>query len=185
MTHRDHIEQLITKDQIKQAIDEFMNGVTASNQHEMRDSLIILSSQFVGNETDRNNSLVSTESYRMHKAKIIKALTSLLNEYKPSSAYIWNTSNADQAVKTKNNQDYIIANIAKLIDKSYDVTSLQYFCMLHFDKVYSNLAPAQSKIQHIMALIGYCKQFLKFDELLSLIKAENPEQYRLYEPYTN
>jgi len=78
--------------------------------------------------------------------------------------------------------NYIIKNIFTLIDKSFNDTDLQTFCMCNFDEVYNSFGN-QSKTQKVQSLIDYCKRKLENEKLLELMKTENPAQYEANKPY--
>jgi hypothetical protein len=79
--------------------------------------------------------------------------------------------------------NYKIANIIKFMNNALNGTDLDSFCLSYFDKVYDDFTPEQGKSARINKLMEYVRQADDFENLLHLMKEENPIQYSKNEPY--
>ncbi|NJO03965.1 MAG: hypothetical protein HC880_21855, partial [Bacteroidia bacterium] len=76
---------------------------------------------------------------------------------------------------------YDVAILSDLLNAAFNDEGINDFCFYYFPEVFDNVGGGYSKNQKIRALITYCKQHDRVDELLRRIEQERPAMYRKYE----
>ncbi len=73
--------------------------------------------------------------------------------------------------------------ILKLLAKAFNATDFETFCFLNYEEVKDNFTPAQSQSARLGMLLEHVDRQQGYEELLALVREENPVQYKAYEPY--
>lgn len=80
-------------------------------------------------------------------------------------------------------QNYNLSNIRRFLIQALDDAGFDSFCMLHFPKVYDQLADGMNRDRKIILLINHCRKFERFPDLLSAMQEANDKQYENFKPY--
>jgi hypothetical protein len=80
-------------------------------------------------------------------------------------------------------KEYNIRNISRLISSAMNAEDLSWFCEINYGTVYDEFTESMNKSSRIRELVRYVKQYDGFEELLALMKEENPVQYTKNQPY--
>ena len=183
----DSIRTLMAEGEIGEAIEQLLANYQGS-KHE--NTIILQSSRYKSVQKERDQGIIAGEAANIEIARISNALLNLIKTLEKEAAKetLTNThtsniqENPNSSFRT-DGKTYKIKNIYNLISASFDNASLVKFCFLNFEKVHSNFTDVQSTDTKIMSLIDYARRNLKLENLLSLMKEENPAQYEKHEPY--
>jgi hypothetical protein len=88
-----------------------------------------------------------------------------------------------EILKTKAKKKYNINKIFKLINDGQSSDDLVIFCMMNYEKVHNNLSSGMTKTKMIGLLLDHVKKHDDFENLLHLIREENPPQYEKLKPF--
>ena len=83
-THKDEIEQLLSKGDLSKAIEELEKGTKGSGQKDLHVQLLLLSAQNIKNEEDKNKGSIGVDDYKRNLERINYDVQTLLNDYLPA-----------------------------------------------------------------------------------------------------
>ena len=176
MNHKDYIESLIQKGELKAAVEELLKGTKYNGQKSLHSDLSVQSGRLYGNDKAYHQGIKSDSEYNMENIKLTNAVNYILNKYEPADDFPFKKPND---ISPKPNPIHISTSVlVKLLKAAFDEEGLQMFCMMYFEEVEDNFAVGQSKNAKIMALIKYCRHKSQISELLTKIKEERPEKYK-------
>lgn len=78
---------------------------------------------------------------------------------------------------------YKNASFIKYFSAAFGATDFDTFCLSYFDEVHNDFADGQGKSARVNKLIAYVQQNNQYENLLGLMKDENPVQFEKNAPY--
>jgi len=161
------MKQKIGQNQTERVLEELVKSTPSIEIEEINSQVLMLSAKWKENKKKEMLGIIDSNEATRTKQQVNYALLELLNEIDKLNS---------SPLPTTPMPNYNIANIVKLLTAAFDDIGLRQFCMMYFETVHNNIGATQDKRQVIMALVEYCKQHNKIQELLDAVKSENPEQ---------
>ena len=90
MTHLQHLQDLIAKGKLREAIQELLAATDQNGQTDLHNSIVSQSGSFEQNEDANRNGTVSYDNYQLAFNKVKKALLHYVSEeYKDNGCFVW------------------------------------------------------------------------------------------------
>ncbi len=90
MTHLQHLQDLIAKGKLREAIQELLAATDQNGQTDLHNSIVSQSGSFEQNEAANRNGTVSYDNYQLAFNKVKKALLHYVSEeYKDNGCFVW------------------------------------------------------------------------------------------------
>lgn len=119
--------------------------------------------------------------------KGFKVVEDTLNSYKPHESVepssLKSESIKKMDTKDQNQSEYNTSSIRRLLFVAFGDEDFTIFCYDFYPHVYQKFAAGMTFPQKIQFLVEYCNRNNLFDELLSLVKASNPNRFAEFYPY--
>ena len=78
---------------------------------------------------------------------------------------------------------YIDKNVFKLLGSAFSASDLDVFCMINYETVQEEFTAGMTKSSQIKLLVDYVKRHNDYENLLTLVKEENPIQHEKNQSY--